>query len=62
MTKFVSKSIEILTDEKAANLLSELQFQDILMNIDIDKHIKKLENVYLKISRNGLTSLEENTL
>lgn len=58
MTQFVSKSIEILTEEKAANLLSELQFQDILMNTDIDKHIEKLENEYLAISRNGLTSLK----
>lgn len=51
LTKFVSKSVEVLTNEKAANLLSELQFQDVLMNRDINKHIKDLEKAYLAISK-----------
>ena len=50
MTNFVSKSVEVLTNEKAANLLSELQFQDVLMIRDVNKHIRELEKEYLKIS------------
>lgn len=49
MTKFVGKSFEVLTNETVANLLSELQFQDVLMNRDINKHIIVLEKVYLAI-------------
>lgn len=50
LTKFVNKSIEVLTNEKAANLLSELQFQDVLNTRDVNKHIHELEKVYLSIS------------
>lgn len=50
MTNFVRKSVEVLTNEKAANLLSELQFQDVLMTRDVNKHIRELEKEYLKIS------------
>ncbi|CAM4043460.1 hypothetical protein FLAN108750_07170 [Flavobacterium antarcticum] len=50
LTKFVNKSVEILTNEKDANSLSEIQFQDILMTRDITKHIRDLENKYLLIS------------
>ncbi|MBC7845867.1 MAG: hypothetical protein H7Y10_05200 [Flavobacterium sp.] len=52
MTKFVSKSIDVLTNGKAANLLSELQFQDVLITRDVNKHIRELEKEYLAISIN----------
>jgi hypothetical protein len=50
MTKFIDKSIMILTDEKSANLLSELQFQDIVTNKNIEVYIDGLQVKYMKIA------------
>lgn len=51
MTKFIDKSIMILTDENSANLLSELQFHDIMTNKNIDIYINELQAKYVEISK-----------
>ena len=43
---FVEKSFEILTNEDAAHVLSELQFNDVVENRDIFKHVHVLENLF----------------
>lgn len=49
ISKFVEKSIEILTHSHAAKELSELQFKDIIQNRDIAKNINSLEYIYHEI-------------
>ncbi|RXR17759.1 glycosyltransferase family 1 protein [Flavobacterium amnicola] len=46
LTKFVDRSVKILTDAEQANELSTLQFEDVVQNRDVKKIIVVLDNVY----------------
>lgn len=46
LQQFSEKSLEILLNKNAASNLSDLQFNDVLMNRDIDKNIYLIENAF----------------
>lgn len=50
VTEFVKKSYELLTNIESAESLSHQQFECIVIERDIEKHIHVLEEVYSKIS------------
>jgi glycosyltransferase involved in cell wall biosynthesis len=49
LNKFVNKSYEILTDMQSAHNLSQLQFNEVNLNRDINKNINLLYEVYSEI-------------
>jgi glycosyltransferase involved in cell wall biosynthesis len=49
LTQFVNKSYEILTNGASAENLSLLQFNDVCLSRDIEKHIHLLENVFTHV-------------
>lgn len=49
LSQFVAKSIVILDTPESAENLSNLQFNDVNLNRDINKHLYLLENAYLQI-------------
>jgi len=49
ITQFVAKSYELLTNSKSAEKLSNLQFNDVSLNIDVDQLLYLLEDIYLQI-------------
>ena len=52
LNKFVNKTIEILSEESKATILSEIQYNDVISNRNIEDYIKVLENEYIRIKLN----------
>jgi glycosyltransferase involved in cell wall biosynthesis len=52
LLSFVAKNTEILSDQKMAVTLSELQFHYIVNERNIQKHIGTLEELYFNIAKN----------
>lgn len=55
LVKFVEKSFEVLTSEEKAKNLSQLQFDDVIDNRDIDKKIAVVVSAYQQIMESNLS-------
>ena len=49
LTKFVNKSVQILSDADVANELSKIQFEDVKNNRDANKIVIEMEKIYEEV-------------